>query len=152
MLFGVVCACDAPPQREESAPVKVQGKAVAAPPPVRRVAELAGQCESRAREQFRRGWRDGKENGADGAMSAEFMHHYNGKMNTCFYLLTVTTAGTLKRMLFDVDSGELYGEYLGPAQFESPRDAVPKTCRVESFYCASGREWDVLVAPYLGRE
>ena len=82
-------------------------------------------------------------------MAAEFRNHYNAKLDTCFYLLTLVTSGSRKKMLFDVNGGELYGEYLGPAEFTSPVAERPKTCRVESFYCASGREWEVLVEPYM---
>jgi hypothetical protein len=152
LSLGAVCACDAPPPGPEPVAARAPEKAVPVPPSKQRAGELSEQCGKQSREQFRRAWQDGKENAADGKLGAEFTSHYNGKLNTCFYLLTVASANSLKKMLFDINGGELYGEYLGPAQAESPASGQPKICRVESFYCASAREWDVLVAPYMGKE
>jgi len=120
------------------------------PPPLtkQQLSERSAQCEKATRDQFRRAWKDGSEVTAEGRTSAQFVSRYNPKLQTCFYLLTVTSPATLKRMLFDVNGGELYGEYLGPAQADTPA-ARPKTCRVEAFYCASAGEWEVLVRPYL---
>ena len=96
-----------------------------------------------SREQFQHASQDERDK------TAEFAHHYNTKLNVCFYLLTVSSPGTLKKMIFDINGGELYGEFLGPAILESPAASRPKTCRIESFYCASAREWDVLSEPYM---
>ena len=83
-------------------------------------------------------------------MTAEFTNHYNAKLDACFYLVTVKqSTGTLRKLLFDINERELYGEYLGPATYESPAASLPKACRVAGFYCASGREWDVLVKSYM---
>jgi hypothetical protein len=148
-LLGLVSACDAPPRVRDPVPRKVQEKPAAPALSKRQVAEMAEQCARLSREQFRRAWKEGKENTADGPVTAEFLNHYNAKLNTCFYLLTVVSPGTLKKMLFDINGGELYGEYLGPANTESPAASRPKTCRIENLYCASGREWDVLAEPYM---
>ena len=91
---------------------------------------------------------------------ADFTSHYNAKLDTCFYLLTVSQsthgtepsgakASTVRKMLFDINERELYGEYLGPVTFESPTVSFPATCSVAGIYCASSREWDVLVEPYM---
>jgi len=148
-LFVVVSACDAPPREKESASSQVQEKVAAAPLSKQQAGERAERCEKLSREQFRRAWGEGIVNGDAGQMTAQFWDHYNAKLNTCFYLLSVVSAGSRKKMLFDVASGEQYGEYLGPVEFDSPAAERPKSCRVESFYCASGREWDVLVGPYM---
>ena len=148
-LLGALAACDAPPRVEKPEPLKAPEKPAAAPLSRQQADERSAQCAKASREQFQRAWKDGKENTVDGPLTAEFTNHYNAKLNTCFYLLTVASAGTLKRMLFDVNGGELYGEYLGPAIIESPAASRPKTCRVESLYCASGGEWEVLVRPYM---
>jgi len=139
VLLGALCACDAPPQGQEPVAPKAAVKAAPASLSKQWSGELAEQCSKISHERFRRDGQDG----------AEFRHHYNRKLQTCFYLLTLASAGTLEKMLFDADSGELYGEFLGPAYFESPRDGVPQACRVESFYCASGREWGALAEPYM---
>ena len=51
--------------------------------------------------------KDGIEKSGDEKLTAEFTSHYNAKLNTCFYLLTVASGSTLKRMLFDVNGGEI---------------------------------------------
>ena len=148
-LLGALWACDAPTRVTESAPPKARENAVAAPLSKQQTGERIEQCAKMSREQFRRGWKDGTVNAAGEQMKAEFSNHYNAKLNTCFYLLRVATGSELKKMLFDINGGELYGEFLGPAIIESPTASTPKTCRVESFYCASGGEWDVLAGPYM---
>jgi hypothetical protein len=142
MLLGAVCACDVPSRGKESTQHAVQEKVVVTALSKQQIYELSGRCEKMSSEQFRRAWKDGIVDTADGKMTAEFVNHYNAKLNTCFYLLTVASASTLKRMLFDMNGGELYGEYLGPAIVESPSASRPKTC-------ASEGEWGVLVRSYM---
>ncbi len=158
VLLGALCACDPPARDKEvkqtEAPAKQ--KLAAAPLSRQQIDDLPAQCEKLSREQFRRAWKSGTETTVDEKMAAEFIHHYNAKLRTCFYLLTVnrtsnkggTASSTLNKMLFDINGGELYGEYLGPLTNDSPA-SFPKVCLVESLYCASGREWDVLVRPYM---
>ena len=150
-LLGALCACDSTVRDKDARQPAAKAPEKAAAPPLspQQVSELAGQCEKMSREQFRRAWKDGSEKTAQGQVTAEFRNHYNAKLKTCFYLLTVASAGTLNKMLFDVNGGELYGEYLGPATNDPPPTGFPKVCMVESLYCASGREWDVLVRPYM---
>ena len=148
-LLWALAACDAPPPGKEPILPPVQDKAAPAPLSKQEIGERSEQCGKLSREQFRRAWKDGRVNTDDGQMIAEFRNHYNAQLDTCFYLLSVASAGVLKKMLFDINGGELYGEYLGPANIESPAAERLKACRVESFYCASGREWDVLVEPYM---
>ena len=149
ILLAVLSACDTPPRVEKPVLPSAPEKPAAAPLSKEQADERSAQCAKLSREQFQRGWKDGKEDTADGPLTAEFTNHYNTKLNTCFYLLTVSSAGTLKKMLFDVNGGELYGEYLGPPTIESPAASRPKTCRIESLYCASGREWDILAVSYM---
>ena len=138
-LLGALSSCDAPQQAVEPVPARVQANPAPAPLSKQQADERSELCGKLAGEQFRRGWDKGV---------AEYTSHYSEKLSTCFYLLTIETAGTLKKMLYDVNGGELYGEYLGPRVQESPA-ARPKTCRVESIYCASWREWEVLIDPYM---
>lgn len=161
VLLGALCACDPPARDTEAKPAEAPAKPklAAAPLSQQQIDDLPAQCEKLSREQFRRAWKDGSETTAEERMVAEFTHHYNAKLKTCFYLLTVnrtsnksvpggTAVTTLNRMLFDINGGESYGEYLGPSTSESP-PTMPKVCLVESLYCASGREWDVLIRPYM---
>lgn len=110
-LLGAVSACDAPSRGKDPISLVAQVKAPAPALSKQQVDGLSGRCEKKSREQFRRAWQDGVVNTADGKMTAEFTNHYNAELDTCFYLLTVTSASTLKKMLFDMNGGELYGEY-----------------------------------------
>lgn len=147
-LLAALAACDPRPPVEQAPAPKAEEKPAPAPMSKKQAGELSAQCGKSALEQFRRGWKDGTEVIVEGETTAEYASHYNAKLKTCFYLLTVASPATLKKMLFDVNGGELYGEFLGSTIIESPV-ARPKTCRLESFYCASGGEWDVLVRPYM---
>jgi hypothetical protein len=137
-MLGALAACDAPPPGRAPVP-PAQPPSQAAPAQSREQLRALGErCGGKAREQFRRDWKDG---------GARFDSHYNAKLNTCFYLLTVghpANGGTVRITLFDIDGGEQYGEYSGAAAAESPA-----ACRVEAMYCASGREWEVLLRPYM---
>ena len=148
-LLALLSACDPRPDEKPAPPPRAEEK----PSPVtlskKQAGELSARCGKATLEQFRRGWKDGTEVTAEGKTIAEYASHYNARLKTCFYLLTVTSPATLKKMLFDVNGGELYGEFLGSTVVESPVGR-PKICRMESFYCASGGEWDVLVRPYMG--
>ena len=147
-LFAALAARDPRPPVEQAAPPRAEEKPVPAPLSKKQAGELSAQCGKSALEQFRRGWKNGTEVTEEGKTTARYASHYNAKLKTCFYFLTVASPGTLKKMLFDVNGGELYGEYLGSTVVESPVGR-PKSCRMESFYCASGGEWDVLVRPYM---
>ena len=157
-LLGALCACDAPPPGKESIQPDAQDKVAAAAPSKQQAYELSEQCGKTSRDRFRRDWKDGVVPTPDGQMTAEFTNHYNAKLNTCFYLLTVNrytngeggaSTSTLSMMFFDIDDDELYGEYLGPATIESPPTRIPTTCRLEYMYCASRGEWEVLVRRYM---
>jgi hypothetical protein len=150
-LLGALSACDAPPREKEPAAPAAQDKVPVFPLSKTQVEKLSVQCREASGRQFRRDWKDGSVDTAGGRVTAEFATHFNARLNTCFYLLTVSRpAGHARdRMLFDINGGELYGEYLGPATSGSPAAGMPTACRVESMYCASEREWEVLVVPYL---
>ena len=150
-LLAVLAACDPRPQVPLPVPPQVEQKRAPAPLSKQQAEELAARCAKASREQFQRAMKDGIEATAEGPGKAEFRSHYNAALKTCFYLLTVTSSAVLKKMLFDVNGGELYGEYLGATAIESPI-ARPKSCRLESFYCASAGEWDVLLRPYMEAE
>ena len=147
-MVGLLSACDVP--REAVAPPAPAAQKPAAPAlSKQQIADRSEQCRSKSRAQFARDWKDGVENTAEGKTTAEFTNHYNARMNTCFYLLTVASPGMQKKMLFDINGGELLGEFQGAPAVDAPKPQIPKACRVESFYCASEREWHVLIEPYM---
>ena len=148
VLFGMFLAwykpspnrMSVPPAAREAAPVAL---------PERQIHERTGQCDKTARDAFRREGQEGAAAIGGGTVAADFTSHYNAKLDICFYLLVANGPSVVSKKLYDVDTRELYGEYLGAAAVESPPAELPKTCRVEGLFCASEREWDVLVAPYL---
>ncbi len=144
-LLAAVSACDPSPRGKAAVQPSAREKEAVPALSKQQVEELSEQCGKTSRDQFRRDWKDGVAPAADGQMTAGFSNHYNAKLNTCFYLLTVkqSTNSALKIMLFDINDGEQYGEYLGPAA------GLPRICRIEGMYCASEREWEVLVRPYM---
>jgi hypothetical protein len=159
-LLGAAGACNAPPPAKKPAPPAPQEKQAPAPLSRQQIDERTETCGKRARDEYRRDWQDGIVTTADGHLAAEFASHYNAKLDTCFYLLTVSRfanrngqadvpAETLLIKLFDLGDGELYGEYSGPAAADTPAVRSPATCRVDSFFCASRGEWEVLLEPYM---
>ena len=153
-FLGTVSACNAPVP-EVPVPPRVQEKKTAPALSKQQAFELSERCTKKARDEFRRGWKEGAVNAADGRVTADYSSHYNEKLRTCFYLLTVTRQAvasppktTLSKMLYDANERELYGEYLGP-ETSLPAAGLPDNCRVTSFFCASLREWEVLVESYM---
>lgn len=159
-LLGALGACDAPPRGAATGQPAARHEEPAAVLSKEQVRARSEQCEKKTRDRFRRDWRDASAQTADGRTAAEFSSYYNAKLDTCFYLLTVShsanhdgqgsaSAGILSRKLFDIDTAELYGEYLGPAADGSPTDSFPASCRLEALHCGSRREWDVLLERYM---
>ena len=141
-LIGMACACDVTPPAKPPEPVVAQASAVQVVLSKQQIEDRSGLCAESSSRVFDRDWK--------GVADAQFASHYNVKLDACFYLLTVNRSGVRSKKLYDAGTRELYGEYLGAAAAEpSPVKGQPKTCRVESLYCASEREWDVLVASYL---
>jgi len=159
-VFGALVACEPPAQVNPPSPPPVEERATAPALSSKQRHELSERCENASREQFRREWQGGTVKTGTGQMEAEFKSHYNSKLRSCFYLLTVTnypvrngdgraSPSSIRRMLFDIYETELYGEYAGLATAESLRASFPQKCRVISLYCASRREWEVLVEEFM---
>ena len=137
MFACLLSACDRPPEPSEPPRPAAREERPETAPSQKQIADRSEQCRQKSSEEFRRAWKD------EPAGTAAFTSHYNARMNTCFYQLTLDAAGTLRKMLFDLNEGELYGEFAGPPEGQ------PRVCRVIAFYCASGGEWEVLVRPYM---
>ena len=138
-LLSALSACEAPPEPKAPPPAPAL-EAVAAPLSKQQLAQRGEQCARKSRDKFQRERRQ---------EPAEFAYHYNAKLDTCFYLLTVSRERTVVRTLYDLNEGELYGEFQGPAASESPPKRTPDACRMVSFYCASGNEWQALAAYFM---
>ena len=139
MSLGVLCACDKPPSAQAPAPPAAQTASARAISP-QKISERSEQCGAKSREKFARDGNDG---------SARFAHHYSSKLDTCFYLLTVNRPETVSMTLIDINEGEVYGEFKGPAAAATPSGRLPATCVVVSLYCGSGHEWQALAGSFM---
>lgn len=142
-MSGMVAACDAPRPQPPAPPV---AQAPAAAPPATLSAQQAADrhqhCLRKSEAQFR------KDQKSHQGAAATFSAHYNRKLDACFYVLTLTSANQVKQ-LYEVGENALYGEFSGPLAADTPAGQIPDSCRVESMFCASEREWNVLVAQYM---
>jgi hypothetical protein len=136
LLCATIAACEAP-SNVAVAPPQSPPQPAAAELSQEQVVSLTAKCTQASRDKFRRE-----------AANASYAHHYNARMQSCFYLVTVADS-TISKKLYDIGENELYGEYLGPQNYETPSEGLPTTCRVEAMHCASEREWNVLVAQYM---
>ncbi|HTQ77682.1 MAG TPA: hypothetical protein VMI15_06635 [Burkholderiales bacterium] len=161
-LVAALAACDNAPPAEPEPPPPALTRAAA-----EQIARLsaytpAEQCGRASAQSFHSGWKSAATDPKERGKSADYVNHYNRRLDKCFVLVTVQRAArgpgraepapapTVVRMLIDVGEGELLGEYLGPATEGSP-PALPARCRVGDYYCGSGKEWLVLAAPYMER-
>jgi hypothetical protein len=152
-LLGSLSACHAPSQGGDAPHVPVRQEAPAVVLTKQQVDERGESCARKSGEGFHREWPQGTSTNGHAQVTAGYAHHYNAKLDACFYLLTVIreaeAGATLSRKLIDVNENEVYGEYLGPVAADSPVSAFPAECRVAGMYCASEREWDVLVSAFM---
>jgi len=148
------------PRVEETAAPVAQELPAATKPTAEALAAAAAKCARKSAEEFRRAWGEGTVSSETWTEAAAYASHYNARMETCFYLLTIarrqpsTVQGAgapllTRKMLFDVNEGELYGEYRGPETGGAPGSELPATCRVVGLYCASRREWDRLADAFM---
>jgi hypothetical protein len=157
VFVGAVAFWD---RRPAPRPESFHPEAVAEQPPARaisaeRLREAGERCARKSAEEFRRAW--GQDVRTDEwRETADYRSHYNAALDSCFYLLEVVRhtavdggAVLVREMLFDVNEGELYGEYTGPAAGGLPGAGLPRTCRVAGFYCASRREWQRLAGAFM---
>lgn len=139
-----LAACDAP--RRESTAVQPAAASRPQPAPLSNVQsrERSEECGKLSRATFQREWKETAAKPEEAGARIDFTNHYNAKLDACFYLLTVShSAERFRKLLFEVNEREPYGEYA------SALPGSPLTCRVEHLYCGSSNEWDVLVAPYM---
>jgi len=114
------------------------------------------QCGKFAAEVFAKEWGTGVSNTDKGQTIAEYRHHYNLRLNTCFYLELSTTyprsrnegqyprpAGALNSSrLFDLQESKEIGTY---HQLE---DEIV-TCDVQGKECHSLFEYQALIKPLM---
>jgi hypothetical protein len=143
LVSGLIAACDAPRPAEippAPAPTKMPAEV---PLSAQQQNELAAQCQRKSADKFQRDWP-----ARDGGPLAEYNANFNRKLKSCFYVVTITDTKR-RRTLIDIGENEVYGEFSGGVDADTPAAQVPTDCRVEAMYCASEREWNVLVARYM---
>ena len=155
-LAGALCACNPRPQAQEPSPPQAQE-----PPAVMlssaQIEERTLKCANDSRERF---INDANQGIADAHGTVDFAQHYNARLDTCFMVLTAISpesAGgefgpslaVVVRKLIDVNFDELYGEYIGAPVDAPPPDRAPDACQVLNGYCASGREWEVMIRAFM---
>lgn len=136
LLCATIAACERPSPAAVAPPPPTSPPS-APEPSQEQVVRLTDQCTQASRSKF-----------SGEGTNASYSHHYNKRMKSCFYLVTVVDTKVSKK-LYEVVDDELYGEYLGPTDPDTPQAAIPTHCRVEAMHCASEREWNVLVARYM---
>lgn len=155
-LVGALCACERRAPSEASGPPPAPERP-AAVLSSQQVAERSEQCARDSSERFRKEAFRGIE---DARGSVTFAQHYNTKLDTCFMLLTAVSPESpgdelgaspafVVRKLIDVSDDDLYGEYLGGPVDAPPPDRAPDACEVMGRYCASGREWEVMIRFFM---
>jgi len=119
-------------------------------------SQAIAQCAQKSGEEFRRAWNEGAVSTDAWTEIAEYASHYNAQKDACFFMISVVrqlpadgAVMLMRKMLYDVNEGELYGEYVGPPAGGAPGSALPERCRMTAFYCASRREWDRLAATFM---
>jgi hypothetical protein len=155
-LAGALCACNPRPQAREPDPPPARTP----PAPVlssQQIEERSAKCAKDSRVRFSN---DANQGIADAQGTVAFAQHYNIKLDTCFMVLTAISPenpggefgpspAVVVRKLIGVDYDELYGEYLGGPPDAPPPDRPPDACQVLNGYCASGREWEVMIRAYM---
>jgi hypothetical protein len=115
--------------------------------------QLEERCGKRAAERFKEGYGKGSWSDKDTSYTANYINHYNRKLNKCFVLLIGVTirkndkenlgTGTDKT-LWDINENKQYGIF-----FKFSNMSEPTTCEVLGKFCYSETEWDSLVNPYM---
>jgi hypothetical protein len=157
-VIAVVALWDRRPvPRTVSAPAPIaQEQPASVHRSVDEMSQSIAQCAQKSGEEFRRAWNDGTLSTDAWTETAEYTSHYNAKQDACFFLITVVrqlpatgAVMLVRKMLYDANEGELYGEYAGPQAGGSPGSAMPDRCRMTAFYCASRKEWDRLAETFM---
>lgn len=116
----------------------------------KQVEERTLGCRERARAEYRATRRTSATQAPEGMVTSGYAPHYNAKLDTCFYLQTVSyPASALRRTLMDINEREIYGEYLGLVEGGAPGARIPDACNVAGMYCASEREWELLARNFM---
>jgi hypothetical protein len=106
--------------------------------------QLQERCGKRAEEVLRfNGWNPAKD-------IASIQSHYNSRLNRCFAIQRTMIYGDPNVILFDVNEGKDYGEFiLSHVQYKGELSLIVTECYVEKKHCRSAEEWDELARPYM---
>lgn len=125
--------------------------AVAALPCEAANGEDAARCQARVADKVKALAAEAPKD--DVPKQTTYFAHYNQRLGRCLYLETVRQqmrSPALKRILpretqrlWDIDQPDEVAEY------DSWQGMPPLTCTVQAAQCASRKEWDKLLRPYL---
>jgi hypothetical protein len=116
--------------------------------------ELQERCGKQASAAFDKGWQDGSTtNTENGQMIGSYRNHYSPKLNKCFYLETALSLEYKKTpksittliQLYDINENKQYAEFY-------KLDNKVVRCQVVGQLCASDKEWEELLKPYMDED
>jgi hypothetical protein len=109
---------------------------------------LQERCGKQAAEVFAKRWGSGVKNSVAGQSVAEYLNHYNSRLDKCIYLEIINTfkAGLPSFMwmkLFDPnENGEI-------AVYSKGEGATSTFCLVQAKWCGTEAEWRTLIKPFM---
>jgi hypothetical protein len=148
-LIAALSSCGRDDQIPVSTSQGVQAEKPVALSP-QQIEERTAGCRERARAEYRATRRTSAGQAPEGLVTTGYALHYNARLDTCFYLQTVSyPASALRRTLVDINEREVYGEYLGQVEGGAPGARIPDSCSVAGIYCASENEWELLARNFM---
>ena len=86
------------------------------------------RCGKQAAEVFAKRWGSGVKNSVAGQSVAEYLNHYNSRLNKCIYLETINTYTRLQ---------------------QRRRGSIPILFSVQAKWCQTEAEWRTLIKPFM---
>ena len=110
--------------------------------------ELQKRCGKQAAEVFAKRWGSGVKNSVAGQSVAEYLNHYNSRLNKCIYLEIANTynrglASFMWMKLFDLNENREIAVY---SKGEGVASAF---CLVQAKWCQTEAEWRTLIKPFM---
>ena len=106
------------------------------------------RCGKQAAEVFAKRWGSGVKNSVAGQSVAEYLNHYNSRLNKCIYLEIANTYNRglpsfMWMKLFDLNENREIAVY---SKGEGVASAF---CLVQAKWCQTEAEWRTLIKPFM---
>jgi hypothetical protein len=109
--------------------------------------ELQKRRGKQAAEVFAKRWGSGVKNSVAGQSVAEYLNHYNSRLNKCIYLETINTYNPgpsfMWMKLIDLNENREIAVY---SKGEGVASAF---CLVQAKWCQTEAEWRTLIKPFM---